>query len=252
MTEKLILLTNDDGVHSEGILELKRALSVLGKVVVVAPDTERSGTSHALTIRQPVRIKAVQEDIYSVAGYTSDCVYFALHGLLERKPDLVISGINKGANLGVDVYYSGTLAGIRQAVIDGHKGFAVSLSVDKKVDRVCWQTAIEFSVKLASKMLDNGYKDKGFLNVNCPNVDLKEVKGVKLTTMGDRRYFTDVKKELGADGEQYAWLWGEYSCFTPINDSDCDAVENNYISVTPMLLDLTDHGMIAELKSWNL
>jgi 5'-nucleotidase len=250
MEERLILLTNDDGVLSEGVNTLKAALTDLGRVVIVSPSEERSGGSHALTMKTPVRIKEIEKDIYSLTGFPSDCIYAAVHGILKRKPDLVVSGINRGANMGIDVYYSGTLAGVRQAAIEGVKGFAISVNIDKNPDRIYWETASDFAFKVASEMLEKGYKKSGFLNINCPNVDKEHIKGVRITKMGDRRYVTEVKWGDDPRGERYCWLWGEYTEFGSIEDSDCDAVSEGFISVTPMMLDVTDYSMINELKGW--
>lgn len=251
MSEKLILITNDDGVHSDGLKVLRKSLSSLGRVVVVAPHHQMSGTSHALTTDLPVRIRELEKDFYSVSGYPADCVYAAMYGLLPRKPDLTVSGINKGANLGIDVYYSGTVAGIRQSVIDGVPGFAVSLVIDSNKNELYWEDAAEYSKSVAKKMLEKGYKQKGFLNVNYPNLVKKEIKGVKITKTGDRHYIQEVKVGKDPRGREYCWLWGDYKGFTPAEGTDCMAVSEGYISVTPLSLDLTDHTMMEDLKKWS-
>jgi len=250
MTEKTILITNDDGILSEGVFVLKKVLEPLGRVVIVSPSDEKSGASHALTIRTPVRIKEIEKDIYSLTGFPADCVYAAVHGLLKEKPDLVISGINKGANMGVDVYYSGTVAGVRQAAIEGVKGFSISVDIGKNVKKINWQTAADFSYTVAKEMLEKGYKVGGFLNINCPNVDKEHINGVRITRMGDRRYVTEVQWGKDPRGDDYCWLWGDYTAFGSIKDSDCDAVHEGFISVCPMMLDATDYNMINELKGW--
>ncbi len=250
MEEKLILLTNDDGIVSEGVFALKKALTDLGRVVIVSPSDERSGASHALTMKNPVRIKELEKDVYSLTGFPSDCIYAAVHGILKRKPDLVVSGINRGANMGIDVYYSGTLAGVRQAAIEGINGFAMSIDIGKNPKKIYWETAADFAFKVASEMLEKGYKKNGFLNINCPNVVEDGVKGVKITRMGDRRYVTEVKWGEDPRGEGYCWLWGEYTEFGSMENSDCDAVSEGFVSVCPMMLDVTDYTMINELKSW--
>jgi 5'-nucleotidase len=253
MSDKLILITNDDGVNTDGIVALKKALNSMGQVVVVAPNCEKSGTGHALTMHSPVRIKELEKNVYSVTGYPSDCIYAAIHGLLPRKPDMVISGINKGANMGVDVYYSGTVAGVRQGIIDGiPHGFSISLVVDKKDKEYFWDDAASFAKSMMSKITDKGYAGKGFININYPNIPKEKIKGVKITRMGDRRYVQEVKWGKDPRGELYCWLWGEYSNFNHIDDSDCVAINEGYISVSPILLDVTDYTMIEELKAWNI
>jgi len=250
MNNALILVTNDDGILSEGMLSLKKTLAPLGRVVIVSPSEEKSASSHAITMKAPVRINEVEKDIYSLTGFPADCVYAAVHGLLDRAPDLVVSGINMGANMGVDVYYSGTLAGVRQATIEGIKGFAISIDRVKNASKINWDTATSFAYRVASEMLKKGYKKEGFLNVNCPNVPKEEIKGVKITKMGDRRYVKGVKRDKDLKGDEYCWLWGEYSAFGSIEGSDCDAVDAGFISVCPMILDVTDYSMMNELKTW--
>ncbi|MEI6093049.1 MAG: 5'/3'-nucleotidase SurE [bacterium] len=253
MLPKLILLTNDDGVNSDGIKALKKALDPLGEVVVFAPDSERSGSGHSLTMHEPVRIKELEKNIFSVSGFPADCVYAALHGVLKRKPDMIFSGINRGANMGVDVYYSGTVAGVRQGVIDGlSNGISVSLVVDKNETQFFWDDAANFVKDLAIKMLNNGYTGEGFINVNYPNISKDKIKGVAITTMGDRHYVKEVKWGKDPRGGDYCWLWGDYANFSNIPGTDCVAVDNGYISVTPILLDVTDRSMVDELKKWNL
>lgn len=212
MSEKLILITNDDGYNADGIVYLKRALDSLGKVVLVAPHHEKSGTSHSLTLNDAVRIRNFDNDVYSVTGFPADCVYAAVNGILKRKPDLIISGINRGANIGLDMYYSGTVAGVRQGIIDGvERGFSVSLAADKHGKEFFWKDAAEFSRKLAQKLLDGNYKGAGFLNVNYPNISADKVKGVKITRMGSLHYIQEVQKRVDPRGGEYFWLWGGYS-----------------------------------------
>ena len=253
MSSKLILITNDDGVNSEGIRVLKKALASMGTVVIVAPNTEKSGCGHALTMHSPVRVKEIEKDIYSVTGFPSDCVYVAVHGLLPRKPDIIISGINKGANMGVDVYYSGTVAGVRQGIIDGiPSGFSISLVMEKKDKELLWEDAASFAVEMVKRLSEKGYTGKGFININYPNIPKSEIKGVRITKMGDRRYLQEVKWGKDPRGENYCWLWGEYSCFNHIDDSDCVAIHEGFISLTPILLDVTDYSVIEDMKSWKL
>ena len=253
MSSRLILLTNDDGVNSAGLRALKTALDPLGEVVIFAPDSERSGSGHSLTMHEPVRIKELEKNIFSVSGFPADCVYSALHGVLKRKPDMILSGINKGANMGVDVYYSGTVAGVRQGIIDGvSNGISISLVVDKKDTQLFWDDAALFAKDLAVKMFNNGYKGQGFINVNYPNISKDKIKGIAVTTMGDRRYVKEVKWGKDPRGGDYCWLWGDYANFSHIPGTDCVAIDDGYISVTPIMLDVTDLSMIENLKKWDL
>lgn len=252
MKEKLILLTNDDGVDADGIQAMRAALLELGRVIVVAPDKEQSGTSHSLTIHSPVRIRELEKDVHSVTGFPADCVYAAVHGLLPRTPDLIVSGINRGANMGLDVYYSGTVAGARQGFIEGIKSIATSMVADKKSDKFYWKDAAQFTKKVAEKVLKKGYKGAGYININYPNVPSRDIKGVKITRMGDRKYVTEVKWGKDLHGNDYCWLWGEYESFHKIKESDCMVVDDNYISISPMLIDTTDYSSMDELRGWKL
>ncbi len=252
MSEKLILITNDDGVHANGLKILQKALSALGRVIIVAPHHERSGTSQALTVDAPLRIKELEKDFYSVSGYPADCVCAAMYGILPRRPDLTVSGINKGANMGIDVYYSGTVAGIRQSVMDGTKGFAISLVIDTNKTTFYWQDAADYAKIVAEKILTKGYKQNGFLNINYPNIPKEDVQGTKITKTGDRRYANGLKWDKDLKGQSYCWLWGDYNNFTPIEGTDCQAVSDGYISVTPIVLDVNDYKMMEELKEWKI
>ena len=253
MPSRLILLTNDDGVSSDGLFALKKSLEPLGTVVIVAPSSEQSGTGHSLTMHTPVRVKELEKNVYSVSGFPSDCVYAAVHGLLPKKPDVIISGINRGANMGIDVYYSGTVAGVRQGIIDGiSHGFSISLVVEKKDKEYFWDDAADFARLMTTKLLEKGYKKNGFLNINYPNIPKEKIKGVMITKMGDKHYLKEVRWGKDPRGDAYCWLWGEYSNFEQIEGSDCVAVHDGYISISPMILDVTDYSMIEELKTWDL
>ncbi len=253
MSERLILITNDDGYNADGIIHLKKALDEIGETVIVAPHHEKSGTSHSLTLNDAVRIREFEKNVYSVTGFPADCVYAAVNGILKRKPDLIVSGINKGANIGLDMYYSGTVAGVRQGIIDGvDKGFSVSLAANKHGKEFFWQDAAAFSRKLAEKILDSDYKGSGFLNVNYPNISADKIKGVKITRMGSLHYIQEVQKRMDPRGEEYFWLWGGYSNSKQAEDTDIDAVAEGYVSITPSLLDITDYNGIDAVKNFGL
>lgn len=249
MNKKIILLTNDDGVDAEGILTLKKVLDKEYKCVVFAPDSEKSGTSHSLTLDKPLRIKEIDKDIFSVSGFTADCVYA---GLREVKPDLVVSGVNKGANLGIDVFYSGTVAGARQASIDGVLSISVSLVIDGNKETFYYEDSAIFTNSIIKKIFEKGYHSKRFININYPNVSKDKIKGVKVTSLGERKYIGDIQWGKDPRGKKYCWLWGDYASFEEIEGTDCVAAANNFISVSPLLLDVTDYNMIEEVKSWGL
>jgi 5'-nucleotidase len=250
MSKNLILITNDDGYNADGIIYLKKALDDLGETFVVAPHYEKSGTSHALTLNDAVRIRSFGDNVYSVTGFPADCVYAGINGILKRKPDLIVSGINKGANIGLDMYYSGTVAGVRQGIIDGvAKGFSVSLAAEKNGKDFFWEDAAAFSKKLAEKLLNSDYKGAGFLNLNYPNISSEKIKGVKVTRMGSLHYVQEVQKRLDPRGGEYFWLWGGYSDSKQDEDTDINAIKEGYISITPSLLDITDYNGINAAKN---
>ncbi len=229
MQKKLILITNDDGYKADGIVHLQKALDEITDTVVVAPHNEKSGSSHSLTLNKSLRVRKFKDNVFSVNGFPADCVHSAVNGILKREPSLIVSGINNGPNTGIDVYYSGTVAGARQGIIYGiERGFSVSLVADKNEKEYFWQDAANFSKKLAQKMLAEGYKGEGFLNVNYPNIPLKEIKGIKITRMFTPYYIQGTQNSGG-------------------KETDINAVMEGYISITPLILDLTDHKFNANL-----
>jgi 5'-nucleotidase len=250
MSDLLILLTNDDGFDSQGIISLKNAVSKIGKTYIIAPDSERSTTGQSLSLHVPLRVKQEAEDIFSVDGFPVDCVYLGLSGgFLPRKPDFVISGINRGVNMGSDVYYSGTVAASRQALMSGIPSFCVSLSTDDGSKELVWDDAAEFSAGLLQKLSENKMRKSIFLNVNYPNLPKEKIKGVQLARMGVRTYTEEVLWRFDPRGKKYCWIGGIYNGFTYLEGTDCSAVENGYISVTPIKLDATDYDAFDEIKS---
>lgn len=181
----IILVTNDDGIHFEGIQILATALKSLGRVVIVAPDREQSAVSHTLTLYRPLRVHELSKDVYSVDGTPTDCVNLAVNEILRQQPDLVVSGINKGPNLGDDLNYSGTVSAALEGGILGIPSIAVSVSTFEKHR---FHPAAQFTKRLAKKILKEGLPDDVILNVNVPNVDEKKIKGYKFTTQGRLDY----------------------------------------------------------------
>jgi len=243
----LILATNDDGVYSPGLTILAKALKGLGEVYVVAPDREQSAVAHSLTLHRPLLVEEIMENTFAVNGTPTDCVNVGVYGLLPKRPDIVVSGINKGGNLGDDVTYSGTVSAALEATIMGIPGIAVSMVAREDFK---FTAAAEFAAKLARLVLDKGIRRGTLLNVNVPNLPAVEIKGVKVTCQGRRIYGGSVLERLDPRGKKYFWIGGEVENWEPNPDADHDAVSRGYISVTPLKLDLTDEGAMDELKGW--
>ncbi|MBI5694236.1 MAG: 5'/3'-nucleotidase SurE, partial [Nitrospirae bacterium] len=233
----LILATNDDGVYSPGLTVLAKALKELGEVYVVAPDREQSAVSHALTLHRPLLVEEVMDRVFAVNGTPTDCVNIAVGGLLPRMPDIVVSGINKGGNLGDDVTYSGTVSAAFEAAIMGIPAIAVSMVARQDF---IFQGAAEFAARLARVLLEKGLSKDTLLNVNVPNLPPSEIKGVKVTRQGRRIWGGSVLERIDPRGKKYFWIGGEVENWIESPDADHEAVKQGYISVTPLKLDLTD------------
>jgi len=243
----IVLLTNDDGVNAKGLLALKKELSRIGQVWVVAPDREQSATSHSLTLQHPLRINKIGERFYSVDGTPTDAVMLAVHAILKRRPDILISGINHGPNMGDDVSYSGTVAAAMEGTILNIPSIAVS---NVNWDAKHFESAARFVRKLAKFVLENGLPQYTFLNVNVPD-RRQAAKGYKITRLGKRVYSDVVIEKIDPRGRNYYWI-GEQ---TPIwekkaDDTDFAAIKKGYISITPLHLDTTDYRAMEKIKGW--
>ena len=243
----IVLLTNDDGVNAKGLLALKKELSRIGQVWAVAPDREQSATSHSLTLQHPLRINKIGERFYSVDGTPTDAVMLAVHAILKRKPDILISGINHGPNMGDDVSYSGTVAAAMEGTILNIPSIAVS---NVNWDAKHFESAARFVRKLAKFVLENGLPQYTFLNVNVPD-RRQAAKGYKITRLGKRVYSDVVIEKIDPRGRNYYWI-GEQ---TPIwekkaDDTDFAAIKKGYISITPLHLDTTDYRAMEKIKGW--
>lgn len=245
--KRLILVSNDDGIRSEGIQKLASALSRIGTVYVVAPDRERSAASHSLTLHRPLRVEQVGPRQYAVDGTPTDCVTLAVNGILPAKPDLVFSGINKGGNLGEDVTYSGTVSAAMEGTLLGIPSVAISLATKDAFD---FRGAASFAARLARHIIKKGLPRDTLLNVNVPQV--KTVKGHRITIQG-KRFFTDVVVEkVDPRGKKYFWIGGGMQRWEGGAESDFHAVSKGYISITPVHLDMTNYSSIEELKHWKM
>ncbi len=243
-----ILITNDDGFHAPGINCLAEALAEIGEVAVVAPDRERSASSHALTLHHPLRAEMVAPGRFSVDGTPTDCVNLGIHSLIGFHPDLVISGINRGANLGDDVTYSGTVAAALEATLMGIPAFAVSLAT--REEAADYSGAAGFAVRLALEIKRNGLPKDTFLNVNVPDVSVSDLKPALVTIQGKRRYEGTIVDSVDPRGRSYYWIGTADLDFHDIDGSDFAALRRGHISVTPLHLDMTNHQALALLRNW--
>ncbi len=245
----LILVTNDDGVHADGIKTLAKRLRQIGRVIVVAPAQERSATSHSLTLHRPLRIFKISKDVYSVDGTPTDCVNLAVNEILPRRPDLVASGINRGGNLGDDVHYSGTVSAAVEGAIMGIPSLAFSTVAR---DNFKFQAAGNIAVKICKKVLRHGLPEGIVLNVNFPNLPQKKIKGYAFTKQGKRDYGDIIEEKVDPRGRKYYWIGGDDVGFEDIPGSDCNAIHENRVSITPIQVNLTDHALLGRLKNWTL
>jgi len=244
-----ILVTNDDGIHGRGLEYLVQALSGLGEIYVVVPDRQRSTTSHSLTLDKPLRIQKLKEKRFLVNGTPSDCVRLGILGLMEEDLQLVVAGINNGANLGDDINYSGTVGASLEATMLEIPSMAISLVVTGGYH---FEVAASFTRSLAEKVVKEGLPRNVYLNVNIPDLPLAEIRGVEITRQGKRIYGKEIQERTDPRGEKYYWISGENLSGIPEEGTDIAAVEQNKISVTPLSLDRTHYGMIEYLKKWNL
>ncbi|ANM32053.1 stationary phase survival protein SurE [Acidobacteria bacterium Mor1] len=245
----MILVTNDDGIEAPGIAALAEALSALGQVIVAAPDRERSGAGHALTLSQPLRVHDAGPDRFRIDGTPTDCVHLGVFNLTPQKPTLVVSGINRGLNVGDDVTYSGTVAGALEGTLLGIPSIAVSTATDDDGNVADYGPAARFAVTMARRVLEHGLPERQLLNVNLPQGDPK---GVRITRQGTRTYRAAVVERLDPSGRPYYWIAG--ADMTPAGEPDGDhaAIDQGYISVTPLDANMTDTRGLAPLADWEL
>ena len=258
---KQILLTNDDGFDAVGLKALIDALSPLAKITVVAPARNKSACGHSLTLERPLRMVCVEDDFYKIDdGTPTDCVFISISNLFKDgyKPDLVISGINIGANMGEDITYSGTAAGAMEAVIHGIPAIAISQVCKDRCQDIQnnWDFALakDVIVKLVSKIFDNSFPldERKFLNVNIPPIKIEDCNGIKITKAGYREYGNDTHRHLNPGGEEYYWIGLHPLIWKPSSNKDCDfeAIRANYVSITPIMLDMTSYNDIKSIENW--
>lgn len=244
-----ILISNDDGIHAPGLKVLEEiAKSICDDVWVVAPETEQSATGHSLTLRRPLRIHKHGDKRFSVDGTPTDCVLLALNEVMkDHKPNLVLSGVNRGGNLGEDVTYSGTIAAAMEATLLGMPAIALSQYFEDS-DDVKWQTASTCGADVIKQLVKNTWPANTLMNVNFPDIAAQQVKGIEYTRQGRRKIGDDLAKGLDPRGEEYFWIGALRSEETFNEGTDLYAVVNHSISASPISLDFTDYATLERLK----
>ena len=263
MSQKNILISNDDGIFALGVRTLANTLVEAGyQVTVVCPDRERSATGHGLTLHTPIRVDIVPSifdsrvTAWSCSGTPADCVKFALSAGLITRPDFVLAGINHGANLGTDVLYSGTVSAAMEGLIEGIPSIALSLASFSFGN---YQPAANFAKTLLDYLVTHPLPKSTLLNVNIPAVEAELIKGFKLTRQGLRRYIESFQKRIDPRGKTYYWLAGEVveeieqpECQEMAIATDVEAIRENFITITPLQYNMTDLGMAKHLQQMNL
>lgn len=247
-----ILVTNDDGIHAPGLAVLTEVMCRRHDVTVVAPDRERSAISHAITLHSPLRafpVKNGRAPAFSVTGTPADCVKLALIELLKEKPDLILSGVNPGPNVGVNLNYSGTVSAAKEAAILGFPAIAVSVA---EHEGRCFVPAAEFAESLALQVRERGLPRGVFLNVNYPDAEPSAVKGVRICRQGKASIEAAFHRRTDPRRQEYFWQGSETQLFGDGPDEDGVALAEKYIAVTPVRCDMTDHDFLGELAGWNL
>ncbi|MGD9624106.1 MAG: 5'/3'-nucleotidase SurE [Arcobacter sp.] len=258
---KQILLTNDDGFDAVGLKALIEALTPIAKIIVVAPAKNKSACGHSLTLDKPLRMDCLKDDFYKIDdGSPTDCIFISISNLFKEgyKPDLVISGINIGANMGEDITYSGTAAGAMEAVIHGIPAIAISQVCRDRCQDIQnnwdFELAKKTIVELVTKIFDNIFPldERKFLNVNIPPIKANECNGIKVTKAGYREYGNDTHRHLNPRGEEYYWIGLHPLIWKESQNKDCDfeAIKANYVSITPIMLDMTSYNDIKSIENW--
>ena len=257
---KKILVTNDDGFDSEGLKALVEALKPLGEVIVVAPTTEKSACGHSLTLTRPLRFVELSKNFYKLDdGTPTDCIYLSLYALFKDKglPDLVVSGINNGSNMGEDITYSGTASAAMEAVLQGIPAIAISqvyCDGPASIKKYGYGLAQKYAYDIAKKILDAGFplKERKFLNINIPPIQEKYCKGAKITHAGYKMYGNDAHLHKNPRGQEYYWIGTHILDWQASSENSCDlsAIEDNFVSITPIKLDMSSYEDIATLDTW--
>jgi 5'-nucleotidase len=254
MSELLILITNDDGFSSKGIKALINAVKNLGKILIVAPDSPQSGMGHAISVNKPIRCYKTNffdsVEAYCCTGTPVDCIKMGLYLLKDKKPDLILSGINHGSNVSTNILYSGTMSAAVEGALSGIP--SVGYSLTDYSDDADFQYSEKIVQIISKKVIKEGLKKGTCLNVNIPNIKENQIKGIKVCRQG-RAFWDDTfdhrKDPLGKD---YYWLTGSFSSKEQALDTDINYLENNYVTIVPTQFDMTCHDSVDELKKWKL
>nr|WP_210341809.1 5'/3'-nucleotidase SurE [Rhizobium setariae] len=246
------MLTNDDGIHAEGLAVLERiALTLSDDVWIVAPETDQSGLAHSLTLSEPLRLRQVSEKRFALRGTPTDCIIMGVKEVMAKaKPDLILSGVNNGANMADDVTYSGTIAGAIEGTLQGIKSFALSQAAiyNDGERRIPWEIAELYAPKLLRQLIDVDMPDWTFMNVNFPNCKPEDVNGIAVTAQGKLDFGINVEKRSDGRGLPYYWLKFDGRTGDFREGTDIFAVRENKISVTPLKLDLTDYSLLDRIQ----
>ena len=242
-----ILVTNDDGIHSPGLTILAKALAAIGEVWVVAPDRERTAVAHAVTLHKPLRLQQMAPRTFAVNGTPVDCVNLAVLKIMPKPPAIVVSGINKGVNLGDDVMYSGTVSAAMEGTILGVPSLAVS---QEGWDAFRFTVGAIYAVRVARLVLAQGLPEETLLNVNIPDRPRHEIKGVRITCLSRRRFDNPIIEKVDPHGRKYYWIAGKRVSWSRSKDADHEAIEEGNVSVTPIRLDSTNHSVLDQFRSW--
>lgn len=253
--ERLILITNDDGIHAKGLKALIKAVEPFGNLAIVAPDGPNSGMSHAITVKVPLRYKFFQngnsKTYYSCNGTPVDCIKIAMTVILEKKPDLIVSGINHGSNSAASIFYSGTMAAAMEGSMIGIPSIGFSLT--NHSHKADFTAAIKIISTIIEKTIQNGLPHGVALNVNIPDVDKNKIKGIKICRQTKGYWQEEFDKRTDPSRGDYYWLAGKFINLEPdAQDTDEWALKNNYVSVVPVPVDLTAYSFLNKLKKWNL
>ncbi len=241
----LILVSNDDGIYAPGLACLAKALAKIGRVVVIAPDRDNSAASHSLTMRRPLRVSKKDSDYYAINGTPTDCIIIGVGKILSAKPDLIVSGINPGQNIGDDVGYSGTVSAAFEGTMLEISSMAISLAGEEPY---LYETASDFAVTLSENILRKGLPQDTLLNVNIPNIPRQDIMGIRFTKQGRRVYDGAIKEVADPRGKKHYWIGGGTLVWQKGSNTDDQAIMAKAVSITPLHLDLTDHAALKDLQ----
>ena len=260
MLKKNILITNDDGFNAKGLIKLVEALRPIANLTIIAPANEKSASSHSMTLTKPMKLIGLDDDFYKLDdGTPTDCIFVGLNSIFEnKKPDLVISGINIGSNMGEDTTYSGTVGGASEAVLQGVPSIAISQVIDEKIkaNKNGWEyeLATKTIIDIVKKIFENKFPltERKLLNINIPPCTIDACNGIKITNAGYREYGNDLHRYRSPRGEEVYWiglhplLWQKQDG----KESDFEAIKDNFVSITPIELDMTSYDDIKNLQKW--